>query len=465
MGGSHPSDSGTKKIFKSLKIPTEALILIKMIYKNSFYIESFGCSFNKADSLKLKSLLIEKGYFPSFFSHSEFIFINTCAVKSQTHNKIIDYLKNLYLDYNQKIIILGCLPWISSETLLEILNSNGNIIGIINLNQIQYIFNLIKICNNQYIKILPEKNKIEKSKIKPWIDNLINDSIIQISEGCNNFCSYCCTRLARNYLYCYNFKSIIENIKFYIKIGVKEIYLTSQDCGSYNYNNVDLISLLRTINKNIESLNVKNIFIRLGMLNPKYLINNIENLIEILRSDYYYKFLHIPIQSASDKILDLMKRRYNKRDIENIFEYLRTKTDFVISTDIICGFPNENEDDFQETIDFIERYKPEIINISKYTVRPNIISSKFEQIKSEIIKARSIELTNIYNKYKKEIFKKWIGWTGKAFINKFHTNKIYHYSGRNIYYLKVILNNVKINEFFNIKVNNILNNNLIADLL
>jgi len=436
-----------------------------MIYKNSFYLINYGCSFNKADSQKVKYFLLENGFFPATLTHSEYIIINSCAVKAQTHEKIINFLKNLNLHHKQKLIVMGCLPWISSKTLSEILNTNPNIIGIIDSNQLLRLPPLMRENNSRYIKIIPKKVNINKAKLKPWRDCIFDSAIIQISEGCNRHCSYCCTRNSRGTLLSYNKVHILDNIRYFLKNEVKEIFLTSQDCGNYLYFNVNLISLLKAINSLISSSNHQEIFIRLGMLNPEYIVNNVQELLNVLNKDHYYQFLHIPIQSASDKVLKLMNRNYRRKDIEKIFNFLRSKSNFTIATDIICGFPHESDKDFLETKDFILKYKPDIVNISKYTLRPNTVAAKMQQNNSEIIKKRSDELTNIYNKYRNKLNEKWLGWIGNVYINKYKPRKDFPYSGRNQYYIKIALKNAKINKFYKIKIIGLKDNNLIAQIL
>ncbi len=435
-----------------------------MINPNSFYIETYGCSFNQSDSKKIENILRSGQFNPDSFDHAEYIIINTCAVKSQTHEKNLYRIKNISLDANQKIIIMGCLPWISDETLEKIKNLNDKIIAIVDVNSYDRILDIIREYDIKKQQIIQKSNtKINKGNLKPWIDDINTPGIVQISEGCNGNCSFCCTKIARGTLNCYSLESIINQIKYYIDHNLREIYLTAQDCGIYKYENFDLSKLLEEINLNF--LDNTWISLRLGMLDPKYLIKNLEKLLKQIASPIFYKFLHIPIQSASDEVLKKMRRRYNNNQINEIFSKLKENYDISISTDIICGFPGESEEDFMKTMQFIKRYTPDIINISKFTPRPNTDAKKMKQLDSQIVKERSMKLTHLYNEYIEEKNKKFMGTIEKVLITKFNPNKNYPFSGRNKYYKPIVLKNGEINNFYNIKIVETRSNFLIGRII
>ncbi|MFX1326605.1 MAG: tRNA (N(6)-L-threonylcarbamoyladenosine(37)-C(2))-methylthiotransferase, partial [Promethearchaeota archaeon] len=365
--------------------------------ENSFYIETYGCTSNKADSYIISNELNKANYIQTSFENAQFIIINTCAVKEQTENKIKARLENLYQLYkknpNKHIIIAGCLPHIAPnyiEVIKKIIPSFSAIIDLNNISAIPDILQEVKTGKKSLI-LLSEKS-INKAKFH--INHPLGKitGIIPISEGCLGSCTYCCVKNARGRLNCYNPKDIIKNVEYQLKQGIKQIYLTSQDCSIYQFNGTSLKDLINTI----VSLDYK-FFLRIGMINPSFLIDHTDELISIFESKKVYQFLHIPIQSGSSKILKKMQRTYTISDIVNNIELLQKKfKNLTISTDIICGFPGESEHDFYRTINFIKWLKPEILNISKFTPRPATKAKEMEQIDSKTIKRRSIRLSRIF---------------------------------------------------------------------
>ncbi len=208
--------------------------------KNTFYIETYGCTSNKSDSYIISSVLNKSGYISSTIEEAEFVIINTCAVKQQTENKIKSRLSELYNSFKNEInkyfIIAGCLPHIEPKYIDVVRNLIPNFSAIIdldNLNDLPLIFEEIKSGSSNLV--YKSKNSIDKSEI--LIDHPKGKitGIVPISEGCLGSCTYCCVKNARGRLNCYNPQNIIENVRHQLEQGIKQIYLTSQDCSTYEY--------------------------------------------------------------------------------------------------------------------------------------------------------------------------------------------------------------------------------------
>lgn len=435
--------------------------------ENSFYIETYGCASNKADSYIISTILSNSGYVQAELEDAQFLIINTCAVKEQTENKIKERLKKLHKLYRNKpnkyIIIAGCLPLITPEyinVIKKIIPSFSAIIDLENFKELPEIFDEIKLGN---------KNRIYKSEIS--IDKaeiLINHpdgkitGIIPISEGCLGYCTYCCVKHARGKLNCYNPKSIVQNVEYQLGQGIKQIYLTSQDCSIYQYEGTQLWSLIKEIN----GLDFK-FYLRIGMINPSFLVNNVEQLISIFKQPKVYQFLHIPIQSGSNKILKEMQRKYLISDILDNLELLRNKFPYLtISTDIICGFPGETEHDFDKTVNFIKWLKPEILNISKFTPRPGTKAKNMKQLDSKLIKERSIRLSHVFRNSLKYINDTWKNWEGEVLLLHEGSEKNQAF-GRNFAYKNVFINNydAEFGKFINVKIEKIDGFNLLGKVI
>jgi len=434
--------------------------------KNTFYIETYGCTSNKADSYIISDILKKANYTKANLENAEYIIINTCAVKQQTENRIKTRLKNLYKVYQndstKHIIVAGCLPHIEPgyiEVIRKIIPNFSAIIDLDNIDELPEIF--AEIGNGKTNLIVKSKKSLDKAQYLVDHPHGKITGIIPISEGCLGSCTYCCVKNARGRLNCYNPESIIENAIHQLKQEIKQIYLTSQDCSTYLYKNTRLLELVQKL----VNLDYK-YFLRIGMLNPHFLIENLEQLISVYQFDKVYQFLHVPIQSGSDKVLNKMNRTYIISEIKGNLEILKNKFPHItISTDIICGFPGETDNDYQKTIDFIKWLKPEILNISKFTPRPGTQAKKMKQLDGRVIKERSIRLSNIFRQYLININKDWLNWEGEILV--LHKGERENQAfGRNYAYKNVFINNYKGNfgEFLNVKIERVDGFNLIGKI-
>ncbi len=435
--------------------------------ENSFYIETYGCASNKADTYILTDVLIKSNHVQTTIEEAQFVIVNTCAVKEQTENKIKARLKELHDKYKddlmKHLIIAGCLPRITPnyiDVIKKIVPNFSAIIDLDNINEISAIIEELKAGKRNLI--LTATASIDKAKF------LINQprgkitGIVPISEGCLGSCTYCCVKNARGKLNCYDPKNIIRNVSHQLKQGIKQIYLTSQDCSIYKHDGAELGDLIQEIVK----LNHR-FFLRIGMINPSFLINKLNQLSIVFKFDKVYQFLHIPIQSGSNEVLKNMKRTYKISDIVNPIESLREKFPFLtISTDIICGFPGETDYDFYRTINLVKWIKPEILNISKFTARPGTKAKDMKQIPSKVIKERSIRLSNVFRNSLINLNKKWADWEGDVLMLHKGTEKNQAF-GRNYAYKNIFINDFdgEFGKFVRVEIYEIDGFNLFASII
>jgi len=394
-----------------------------------YFIKTYGCTYNLGDSLKIESLLKNMNFVKTdIIDQAEILIINTCAVKHATEVKILHYLSQLKKTYpEKKIVVTGCLPQIGKKSLQkinQILTLNDLIIKPNQINQIPKRLGL----NLHYASLK------SKSSIIPQIERKQKVGIVQLSEGCNNSCSYCCTTIARGKLISFNPKDIVNQIKKQYSEGIKQFFLSSQDLGNYNFRGEKLHDLLYKIS-NLQG----NFQIRLGMLNPEYLIENQSKFMPIFDDHRFFRFIHIPIQSASNNVLKSMKRNYLIEDVEKIIRnFIIYDKKFTFSTDIIVGYPSETLEDFEMTYKFINKWQPFVLNVSKFSVRENTLAKKMKQLTSQEIKIRSKKIHVLYEIYSKNLRSKWIGWKGKVFLTESKFKQKYLLS-RNLYYVSIAL--------------------------
>jgi len=242
-------------------------------------------------------------------------------------------------------------------------------------------------------------------------------SITQISEGCLGNCSYCKTKLAKGDLVSFDMDKIVKSIESDLQQGANEVWITSQDCASYGvdkYGNSKLVELLERI------LKLKHRFkLRLGMMNLDGLSSILDDMIEVYKNKKMYKFLHIPIQSGSDKILKDMNRGYKISEVKEIVNKFRKEfPDITIATDIIVGYPTEGDKEFKDSLEFVESVKPDVFNLSKFSKHKGTKAWKLKELSGEVISKRASELMDCHREGALENKKKFIGLKINVFVNK-----------------------------------------------
>ncbi|MFA7707709.1 MAG: tRNA (N(6)-L-threonylcarbamoyladenosine(37)-C(2))-methylthiotransferase [Candidatus Pacearchaeota archaeon] len=404
---------------------------------NYVYIETYGCSANQNNSEILAGLLRSAGYqITNNEKVAEIIIINSCVVKSKTENKIKRRIQDLSKQKNKLLIIAGCMPETDAKQIKQ-LNEKVIFLG---THHYKDIAKLISNYKDNKLDLLKQneflENKNEEKLFVPKIssNNLI--SITQISEGCLGKCTYCKTRLAKGQLYSYDSDKIIQSIENDLTSGAKEVWITSQDCANYGLDRgkSELISLLKKI------LELKHNFkLRLGMSDPNNIFPILNELIEVYKNKKMYKFLHIPIQSASNKVLKDMNRFYTIEQVEKIIKEFRKQIpDITISTDIIVGYPTETEADHKENLKFIRQYSPDVFNLSKMSIHKGTQASKLKPLNINIINKRTTELMDLHKQTALENKQKFLNKNIKVFVNKKLEGELYE--ARDDNYNIVLLN-------------------------
>lgn len=345
------------------------------------FVKTYGCTLNQGDSEIIKGTLSKEHKLVDSEKEADLIIVNTCGVKTTTQNKIISYVKKTAK--NKKVIVGGCLP-----SMVNIKKYAPEIIGTFDTKSTTKI--------NKIIKKEKAKNEEEKILGKPRVRVMKDAAIIPIAQGClGKPCTYCSVKIARGELKSYKKEEILKEVKRAVKEGCNIIKLTAQDTGcwgkDFNEKLPNLLEEILKINGNYK--------IRLGMMNPNYALEHLDGLIEAYKNPKMIKFIHIPVQSGSNKVLREMKRSYTVEDFKKILGRFRKEIKNIsIATDLIAGYPTETEEDFKKTIQLIREVKPEVINISMFSPRPKTEAAKLRQLRTEVIKERSKYLTTEYKK-------------------------------------------------------------------
>lgn len=394
------------------------------------WVEAFGCSANIADAEIIKGILCNNGYeLTSIRKNSDVSVLVTCAVKDATEHRMISKIKRYSKE--KPLVVAGCLPK-TSKKLIESYSPDSSLMGPQSLDRTLQVVDAS--LNGRKVVALEDsmstKVNFPRLRLNPVI------SIIEISSGCLSECSFCQTKLAKGSLKSYRIGEIVRQMEDDVAANCKEIWLTSTDNGCYGLDlKTDLVELLEKCS-NIEG----EYKIRVGMMNPMYVPRFLDRLISLYRNnDKIFKFLHMPVQSGSERILRKMKRGHTAKIFLDVVKELRKKIpEITIATDIITGFPSESESDFEETLNLIEESQPDVINSSRYSPRPGTVASKYPRLNTKIVKERSTRLHEIIKKTSMSRNQMWYGWKGKILIDELLENgKI---QGRNYAYRPVIIN-------------------------
>lgn len=398
--------------------------------KPKVWIEAYGCSASMADSEMIGGILKEAGYeIATKRSESALNLIVTCSVKDTTEHKMMSRIRTM-VKSGKPLVVAGCLPK-ADKAKIESASSSASLIGPNSIDKAPDAVRsalsgdrLVALKDSQLDKV-----NIPRVRLNPVI------SIVEIANGCMSECTFCQTKIAKGWLRSYRIGDIVRQIKSDIKSGCKEVWLSSTDNGCYgrdiDSNLVDLLQACCSIEGNFK--------IRVGMMNPMYLPAILDRMVRLFcENDKLFKFLHIPVQSGSNRVLRKMKRGHTSKTFIDIVQAFRDRIpEMTISTDIIVGFPSETEDDFKQTIDLLERSEPDTVNISRYAARPKTEASGWKEMKvsSQVSKERSEYLHTLTRRIAKKRNSLWREWQGEIVIDE--TGKVMQ--GRNYAYKPVVI--------------------------
>ena len=271
--------------------------------------------------------------------------------------------------------------------------------------------------------------------------------IIQIAEGCLGACTFCCTRFARGPLNSYPIKDIVAEAKKAIDDGAVEIQLTAQDTAAFGYDSGEKLSDLI---KEVANLNGE-FRVRVGMMHPKNILNNVDEIIDAIKHPNVYNFIHLPVQTGSNKVLSEMRRGHTLDQYIDIVSKFKSEIpDLTLAVDIIVGYPTESDEDFQLTVDLLRNIKPSLIHLSKYQHRKGAISSSLKEIPHEIMKKRSKDLSKIKTEITEEENKELVGSIQNAVVVEVGSKG--GFIAKTDSYIPVIVDDVNLGDFIKVKI-------------
>jgi tRNA-2-methylthio-N6-dimethylallyladenosine synthase len=351
-----------------------------------FFIKTFGCIQNTADSERIKAFYWSKGYRETDdWKKSDLLIINTCIIRESAENRVYGLINevdkfNKKNNKKIKIVVTGCLAGLADK------DKTGK-----KLNQLKRDFPEV----SEFLPIEKISFKIDPLRDKKDL------ALIPISFGCSNFCSYCIVPFARGPEISRPIEEILAEIDYVIKNGFKEVLLIGQNVNSYGADfNDTMVSMGKkrfksSFHKLLEEVAKKDLKkISFVSSNPwDFSDELIETIAKYPNID---RLLHLPIQAGDDKVLKNMNRGYTAKEYLELVKKIRNKIpDVRFSTDIIIGFPGEDEKAFENTVELCKKAKFEIAYLNKYSPRKGTVSAKL--YKDEIPQSEKKRRWNVLN--------------------------------------------------------------------
>ncbi|HJL67069.1 MAG TPA: tRNA (N(6)-L-threonylcarbamoyladenosine(37)-C(2))-methylthiotransferase [Nitrosopumilus sp.] len=416
------------------------------------FVESYGCSASFSDGEMISGLIINGGHtLVEDSSESDLNIVVTCSVKDATANKMIHRIKSLK---SKPLVVAGCLPKAEQVT-VEKFSENASLLGPNSLGKTLQIIDSTLKGQKQIALDDTDLSKVGLPKVR--LNPVVG--IVEIASGCMSECTFCQTKLSKGDLTSYRLGDIVRQVQTEIKDGCKEVWLTSTDNGCYGFDiGTDLPSLVNAVAEIPDDF-----MVRVGMMNPMYMPRIKEDLIKSFNNDKVFKFLHIPVQCGSNKVLHDMKRGHTAETFRDIVNKVNDEFEkFTISTDIIVGFPSETEEDFQKTVDLLDEIRPDVVNLSKYSARPGTDAAEMKQIDVVEMKRRSKIIFEQISKISIENNKKWIGWKGEVLFDEKTEEGI---KGRNFAYKPIFVkDDVNIGQYHTVEITDVSVNTLLGKI-
>lgn len=381
--------------------------------EKKLYIETYGCQMNVADTEVVASIMEMDGYtITDDLESADAVFVNTCSIRENAEQRVInrlEYFNAIKRKHNEKLIIgvLGCM----AERVKEVLIEEHHADLVIGPDSYMDLPNLISAAEQGEKAINVELSKTETYKdvipLKIGGNNI--SGFISIMRGCNNFCTYCIVPYTRGRERSRDTESILNEMDDLKEKGFKEVTLLGQNVNSYLYTNgektVDFSDLLDMVAKHAPEIRI-----RFATSHPKDMTD--KTLHTIANNENICKFIHLPFQSGSSRMLKMMNRKYDREwYLDRIAAIKRIIPGCGLSTDIMCGFHDETEEDHKETLSLMEEVGFDSAFMFKYSERPGTFASNKlkDNIPEEVKKRRLQEIIDLQREHSELSNKKDVG--------------------------------------------------------
>jgi threonylcarbamoyladenosine tRNA methylthiotransferase CDKAL1 len=372
------------------------------------YLESYGCAQNQGEGSAIGRALVERGHaLVADPSDADAGILVTCGVIGATEARMVRRWKAL-TERVPRVVVTGCLVPLRTDLLTGPGRDRTRFVPI------QQQAGLPSLLESFPAERGPTATPgpIPLAPAPPVTEEVV------IAQGCTSACSYCFSRLARGPLESVPLPEVVRRVRAATARGAVEVRLTSLDTGAWGRDARDgprLPDLLRAVSAVPGSFRV-----RLGMTSPQTLGPILAPTLDALDHERFYRFLHLPVQSGSDRVLREMRRGYSVGEFTEQVRAARARfPELALSTDVIVGFPGETEEDHRATETLLESTAPEIVNVTRFSPRPGTPASRLAPVASSTAKRRSRALTSLRQRLARQRLERWVGHRGPARVVEF----------------------------------------------
>ena len=383
-----------------------------------FYVRTYGCQMNEHDSEKIKGMLESVGYsLAEDINDADIVILNTCAIRENAHDKVFGFLGVLkHMKQSKPNLLIGLCGCMAQEEVVvnDILNKYKYVDFVCGTHNLDNMLSIIKNkidTDKRQIEVLSYEGDVVEgvpvvrdSKYSAWID---------IIYGCDKFCTYCIVPYTRGTQRSRKHEDIVSEVEQLVKDGYKEVTLLGQNVNAYGkdlYDNYNLADLLKDVSDT-------------GIERVRFVTSHpwdfTDSMVDIIASrDNIMPYIHLPLQSGSNKILKLMNRKYTSEEYLKLYNSIRDKVkDSSVTTDIIVGFPGETEEDFEETLKIVNECKFDGAFTFAYSPRENTPAALMKDAIPESVKMdRLHRLNEVVNKYSNLRNQELLGKTVKCLV-------------------------------------------------
>jgi len=362
----------------------------------TYHIETYGCSSNRGESREIERALRDGGHRPADGPEdADVAILNTCTVVEKTERNMLRRAEELE-EVTADLVVTGCMALAQGETFEEA----GVDAEILHWDEVpSYAL------NGECPTVTPDA--------EPVLDGVVG--ILPIARGCMSNCSYCITKFATGRVDSPSVEENVEKARALVHAGAKEIRVTGQDTGVYGWDDGDrkLPELLDRI------CDIDGEFrVRLGMANPGGIHGIHEELADVFaRNEELYDFIHAPVQSGSDDVLEEMRRQHRVEKFREVVATFDDRLDhWTLSTDFIVGFPTETEADHERSMDLLAEVRPEKINVTRFSKRPGTDAADMKGLGGTVKKERSKAMSELKMEVVGEAYESMVGETFEVLV-------------------------------------------------
>jgi tRNA-2-methylthio-N6-dimethylallyladenosine synthase len=432
---------------------------------NKVYIETYGCQMNEYDTELVKTILKKNDYdFTDVPEEAEIIFLNTCSVRENAHEKVhqrLSVFRQLRKERKDLVMgVLGCMAQNLRKELLEKQIGVDIVAGPDSYKKLPEMLSRVhETGQKEYSLTLSEFETY--SDVFPTRESGLN-AWVAVMRGCDNFCTFCVVPYTRGRERSRDPLNIVEEVKKLVDEGFKQVTLLGQNVNSYRYDRYDFADMVAQVSEvpGIER-------IRFTSPHPKdfphKLIDVVANNTKVCRQ------IHLPLQSGNNRILDLMSRTYTREEFLELVDLMRQRIpDLALSTDVIVGFPGETDEEYEDTLKIMREVEFDSAFMFKYSERKQTIAErKFpDDVPEEVKTDRLIELVEMQRKINFEKNQPHLGKTFEVLIEG-KAKKPNQLMGRNEANKIVVFpdKGQRVGEFVNVRIDEVTPNTLIGSVV